>query len=241
MAKATPRKGMQLFDADEALLGMIAGARGDTIVVGGRHIPKTAIARVTQNRAYLKPGADWAGEAPAGAPAASVARPAGRPQRAVRTPRPPTAADAVGPLPGEQTYTALAPTTVVPLATERLRAERRPTDLGAVRVRKSVVAEEQRVPVDLTYETVRVEQRDLPARPATGTDLFTEGTVVVPLRGQEAVVIKEAFITGEVVIAKDVVTEHRYVTDTLRAEHAEVVTSPKSRYDAPPAEPPLKV
>jgi len=50
MAKQTPRKGMQLFDADEALLGMIAGARGGTIVVGGRHIPKAAIARVTQNR-----------------------------------------------------------------------------------------------------------------------------------------------------------------------------------------------
>jgi len=31
MAKATPRKGMQLFDADEALMGMITGARGGTI------------------------------------------------------------------------------------------------------------------------------------------------------------------------------------------------------------------
>jgi uncharacterized protein (TIGR02271 family) len=241
MAKATPRKGMQLFDADEALIGMIAGARGGTIVVGGRHIPKTAIARITQNRAYLKPEADWTAVAHMGVPALSTTRPVRRQRRAVRVTRPAADADAVRPLPGEQTYTALAPTTVVPLRAERLRAEKRPTDLGAVRVRKSVVAEEHRIPVDLTYETVRVEQRGLPARPATGTDLFTEGTIVVPLRGEEAVVTKEAVVTGEVVIAKDVATERRYVTDTLRAEHAEVVTSPKNRYDAPPAEPPLRV
>ncbi len=224
MAKPTPRKGMQLFDADEALLGMIAGGRGGTIVVGSRHIPKAAIARVTQNRAYLKPGADWATGAHAGAPVPSAARPVGRPRRAGRTTRPPADAGAGRPLPGEPTYTALAPTTVVPLATERLRAEKRPTDLGTVRVRKTVVAAEQRVPVDLTYETVRVAERALPVRPATGADLFSEGTIVVPLRGEEAVVTKEAVVTGEVVIAKEMVTEHGYVTDTVRAERAEVVT-----------------
>ncbi len=223
MAKATPRKGMQLFDADEALLGMIAGARGGTIVVGGRHIPKAAIARVTQNRAYLVPGADWAGATHAGAPTPVAARTVNRPRRAIRVPRPPADADAVGPLPGEQTYTALAPATVVPLAAERLRAVKHPTDLGAVQVRKTVVAEERRLPVDLTYETVRVEERDLPARPATGADLFTEETIVVPLRGEEAVVTKEAILTGEVVIQKEPVTERRYVTGTVRTEHAEVV------------------
>jgi len=223
MAQATPRKGMQLFDADEALLGMIAGARGGTIVVDGRHIPKAAIARVTQNRAYLKPGADWATGAHAGAPAPSAARPMRRSQRAVRTPHPPADADAVAPLPGEQTYTALVPTTAVSLAAERLRVEKRPVDAGAVRVRKTVVAAEQRVPVELHYETVRVEERSLPVRPATTADLFAEGTIVVPLRGEEAVVTKEAVVTGEVAIAKELVTERRYVADTVRAEQTEVV------------------
>jgi len=223
MAKQTPRKGMQLFDADEALIGMIAGARGGTIVVGSRHIPKAAIARVTQNRAYLKPEADWTVEAHAGAPAASAARPVSRPRRAVRAPRPPAEAGAVRPLPGERTYTALTPATVVPLATERLRLEKRATDLGAVRVRKTVAAEERRIPVELTYETVHVEERDLPARPATGVDLFSEGTIVLPLRGEEAVVSKEAVITGEVVIGKELVTERRDVAATVRAEHAEVI------------------
>ena len=126
------------------------------------------------------------------------------------------------PLPGERTYTALAAPTVIPLAAERLRATTRPTDIGAVRVRKTVVAEERRVPVELAYETVRVEERDVPDRPATGDALFREGAIVVPLRGEEAVVTKEAVVTGEVVIRKGLATERRYVHDTVRAEHAEV-------------------
>jgi hypothetical protein len=34
MAKVTPRKGRQVFDADEALIGMIAGARAGAARVG---------------------------------------------------------------------------------------------------------------------------------------------------------------------------------------------------------------
>ncbi len=223
MAKATPRKGMQLFDADEVLIGMIAGARGGHVTVGGRAIPKAAIARVTQNRAYLKPGATT-GVGASDHAAATAVRAADAPRRpAVRAPRPHADAEVERPLPGEQTYTALAAPTVVPLAAERLRATTRPADLGEVRVHKTVVAEERRVPVELAYETVRVEERDVPDRPATGAELFREGTIVVPLRGEEAVVTKEAVVTGEVGIAKDVVSERRYVSDTVRAEHAEVV------------------
>ena len=182
--------------------------------MGGRHIPKGAIARVTQNRAYLKPEAEWAVEARAGVPAPGAVRSAGRPRRqAVRATRPPADAGAVRPLPDERMYTATPPPTVVPLAAERLRAAKRPADLGAVRVRKTVATEERRLPIDLTYETVRVEERDLPARPATGTDLFRE----------EAVVTKEAVVTGEVVIAKGLATERRHVADTVRVERAEVV------------------
>lgn len=219
MAKATPRKGMQLFDADEVLIGMIAGARGGSVVVAGRTIPKSAVARVTQNRAYLRPGV-VAGVHDRDRPTATTAGPAA--ERGRRQPGRATRPPAV-PAPDERTYTALAPPTVVPLAAERLRAEKRATDLGAVHIRKTVVAEERRIPVELTYETVRVEERDLPDRPATGDDLFREGTIVVPLRGEGAVVTKEAVVTGEVVIAKDLTTERRYVADTVRAERAEVV------------------
>ena len=225
MAKATSRKGMQLFDADEALIGMIAGARGNTITVGGGHIPKAAIARVTQNRAYLKRGVlPTSGGVAAPAPIPPTVRQVGRPTRqTTRAAR--SGADAPpAPLaPAERTYTATPPTTVVPLAAERLHAKKRPVELGAVRVRKTVAAEEWRLLVDLNYEMVRVEERNLPDHPATGADLFREETIVVPLRGEEAVVTKEAVVTGEVVIQKDLATERRYVRDVVRAERAEVV------------------
>ncbi len=64
---------------------------------------------------------------------------------------------------------------------------------------------------------------DLPDRPAIGADLFRAETIVVPLRGEEAVVTKEAVVTGEVVIEKELATERRQVIDTVRAERAEVV------------------
>jgi len=212
MAKQTPRKGMQLFDADETLIGMIAGARGGTISVGGRRIPKGAIARVTQNRAYLKADVATWGADQDRVPAARAVRTVGRPAAPRRAPRAP------------RTTVNAPSTTVVPLAAERLRTEKRATELGEVRIRKTVVTEERRVPVDLHYERVHVEERDFPDRPATGADLFEEGTIVVPLRGEEAVVSKEAVITGEVIIGKELATERRDVTATVRSEHAEVIT-----------------
>ena len=44
----------------------------------------------------------------------------------------------------------------------------------------------------------------------------------VPVRGEEAVAQKEAFVTGEVVIDKERRTERQTVTDTVRREEVEV-------------------
>ena len=50
-------------------------------------------------------------------------------------------------------------------AEERLEVEKRPAELGAVEVRKTVETEQQTVPVELTREEVHVEQRDVPTAP----------------------------------------------------------------------------
>jgi uncharacterized protein (TIGR02271 family) len=113
----------------------------------------------------------------------------------------------------------------VPVREERLEVETRPTELGAVEIRKTVESEQQTVPVELTREEVHVEQRDVPARPATEADrpgAFEEGTIRVPVRGEEAVARKEAVVTGEVVIDKTRTTETQQVTDTVRRERVEV-------------------
>ena len=51
---------------------------------------------------------------------------------------------------------------------------------------------------------------------------FEEGTIRIPLRGEEVVVRKEAVVTGEVVINKERTTERQEITDTVRTQHVEV-------------------
>jgi uncharacterized protein (TIGR02271 family) len=110
----------------------------------------------------------------------------------------------------------------VPVAEEQLRVGKREVELGEVEVRKTVTSEEQSVPVELRREDVHVEQVDTPDRPASGQDLFQEGTIRVPIRGEEAVVSKEAVVTGEVVIDKEQEVQRQNVTGTVRREHVEV-------------------
>ena len=111
----------------------------------------------------------------------------------------------------------------IPVAEERLQVETRQAELGEVQVRKTVTEEQVSVPVELTREEVHVEQRDVADRPVqAGDDLFQEGTIRVPVRGEEAVVSKEAVVTGEVVIDKERTTERQEITETVRKEQVEV-------------------
>ncbi len=108
---------------------------------------------------------------------------------------------------------------------ERLEVDKRERALGEVQVRKTVVAEQQTVPVELMREEVHVEQRDVVDRAATEADLvgaFQEETIRVPLRGEEAVVHKETVVTGEVVLDKTRTTETERITDTVRKERIDV-------------------
>jgi len=113
----------------------------------------------------------------------------------------------------------------VPIREERLDVEKRQGEMGAVEVRKDVVTEKVDVPVTLRHEEVSVDRVDVPDRPiAVGDapDAFKEGTIRVPVRGEEAVARKEAVVTGEVVIDRDVVTENQTVSDTIRKERVDV-------------------
>ena len=111
----------------------------------------------------------------------------------------------------------------VPVAEERLNVGKREVELGEVEVRKTVETEEQTVPVTLTRDEVNVREVDTTDRPLrAGEDAFEEGTIRVPVRGEEAVVAKETVVTGEVVIEKDAVAEERRITDTVRKQRVEV-------------------
>ena len=130
---------------------------------------------------------------------------------------------------------------VVPVAEERLGVAKRETELGAVLVRKRVVEEQQTVPVELMREEVRVEARDITDRPARpGDQLFQEGTIRVPVLGEEVIVEKEAVITGEVVLDKDQVVERELITDTVRRERVEVEEGTRHTQPAPARQPAVR-
>jgi uncharacterized protein (TIGR02271 family) len=113
----------------------------------------------------------------------------------------------------------------VPIREERLDVGKRQGEMGSVDVHKTVETEQVNVPVELRHEEVTVEERDVPNRPiAAGEmgDAFQEGTIRVPVRGEEAFAQKEAVVTGEVVVNRDVETERQVISDTVRRERVDV-------------------
>ncbi len=194
------REGMELYGADDQPLGVVEGVWPDHIRLA-RDIPRAAIGRVAGNRVYLReplPATGYSGD-----DRAMATREGGTTHRAEQR----------GPA-GEVR---------VPVAEERLHVEKREVELGQVAVRKTVEQERVEVPVELHREEVHVERHDVDARPAQASDtLFEEGTIRVPVRGEEAVVTKQAVVTGEVVIDKERTTERQQVTDTVREEQVEV-------------------
>ncbi|HEX2914841.1 MAG TPA: DUF2382 domain-containing protein [Chloroflexia bacterium] len=113
----------------------------------------------------------------------------------------------------------------VPVVEEQLNVGKRQNQIGEVQVRKTVREEQQNVPVELRREEVNVHQRDIedrPLQPGEDRMAFQEGTIRVPVRGEEAVVDKQAVVTGEVHIKKDVTSEQQQVADTVRKEEVNV-------------------
>ena len=185
------REGMEVYGAGDRSLGTIERVDDGGFAVAGRRYAQASVARVAQNRVYLR--GDGIIE-----------------ERATTT---------TAPRPGSgRTEDTLR----VPVAEERLTVGTRDVALGEATIRKTVVEEQRTVPVTLTHEEVHIEERTVTERPATGAMLFREETIRVALRGEEAVVAKEAFITGEVVIEKDTVVEERQITDTVRKQRVDV-------------------
>lgn len=113
----------------------------------------------------------------------------------------------------------------MPLAEERLQVGKQAVQLGSVDIRKEVETERVEIPVDLHHEEVSVNRVDVQDRLVAAGDLddaFQEGTIRVPVRGEQAVAQKDAVVTGEVVIEKEQRTERQTVSDTVRREEVEV-------------------
>ena len=187
------RQGMQVYGSDDQLIGTVERLHDDGLDVNGQHIPQRAVRRVAHNRVYLR-----------GASVEYLA--------------------ATGTERGRGTEQAEGEVRV-PVVEEQLEVEKRAGQIGEVGIQRRVIEEEQAVPVDLRREEVHVEERnvaDRPISPAEADRLLDEGTIRVPVRGEEAVVSKEAVVTGEVVVNKEQRVERQEVRDTVRRMEVEV-------------------
>jgi uncharacterized protein (TIGR02271 family) len=186
------REGMRVYSSDDRQVGTVEKVDRKAIRVNGRDIADSAIARVAQDRVYLSGVYD---EMSGGAG-----------------------------MTGQGTIREEG-TTRIPVYEERLDVEKRQAELGEVRLHKTVEQEEVSVPVELRREEVHVDRRDVqdrPIEPGAADMAFQETTIRVPVRGEEAVVDKQAFVTGEVVVTKEQTTERQEVRDTVRRERVDI-------------------
>ena len=111
---------------------------------------------------------------------------------------------------------------VIPVAEEELRVGKRDVSHGRFRVRSYVVEVPVTEELDLRRERVNVERRPTSRPAAAGDDAFRERTIEAEERAEESVVSKDARVTEEVVVSKNVEHERRNVSDTVRRTEVEI-------------------
>ncbi|MEX8548714.1 MAG: DUF2382 domain-containing protein [Mucilaginibacter sp.] len=113
-------------------------------------------------------------------------------------------------------------TTSIPVIEEKMEVGKREVETGGVRLKSRVVQENVQENVNLRSEHVRVEETPV-NRPATAADLetFKEGTIEMKEYAEVPVVSKEAFVTGEVSLEKEVEERDETVQGTVRKTEVE--------------------
>ena len=110
----------------------------------------------------------------------------------------------------------------IPVVEERLSVGKRETAHGRVRIRSYVVETPVQEQVTLREEHISIERRPVAPPIAAGDDAFRERTIDATESAEEAVVSKEARVTEEVVVRKQVEERTETVSDTVRRTEVEV-------------------
>jgi uncharacterized protein (TIGR02271 family) len=112
---------------------------------------------------------------------------------------------------------------VIPIVQENLQVGKRDVNHGRVRVRSYVVETPVNEQVNLRRENVELERRPVD-RAVTAADqaLFRERTIEAVQHDEEAVVSKEARVTEEIALRKNVEQQTETVSDTVRRTEVEV-------------------
>ena len=110
----------------------------------------------------------------------------------------------------------------VPIHEEELTASKRQREVGEVRIEKDVVAEERTLQVPVTEERVHVERHAVDRPVTADSGAFQEGTISVPVRGEEVQLQKQTKVAEEVEIGKEAVQRTEQVGGTVRREEVRI-------------------
>lgn len=108
-------------------------------------------------------------------------------------------------------------------AEEELAVGKRETRRGGVRIRTHVTERPVEEQVTLRRENISVDRRPVNRELSAGDDAFSERTIEAEERAEEAVVSKQARVTEEISLRKDVDHETETVRDTVRDQDVEVI------------------
>ena len=109
----------------------------------------------------------------------------------------------------------------IQLAEEELQVGKRQVEAGRARLRKVVHTEHVSEPVELRHEELDIERVPV-ADGEVAPGAFQEGEIEIPIMREEPVAAKEARVTGEVRLGKDVKTETRTVEGDVRREDVDI-------------------
>ena len=116
---------------------------------------------------------------------------------------------------------------------ERLRVGKRQVNSGRVKVRSYVIEKPVSESVNLHSETVQVERRPVDRAVGVGEDAFKERTIEAQATSEEAVVAKEARVTGEVLVRKEGSDRTETVKDKVRSTKVDVEDERRSGTTSP--------
>ncbi len=111
----------------------------------------------------------------------------------------------------------------IPIIEEKMKVGKRQVDEGGVQIKKEMDTKDVEKQVNLRDENVDVQRHSVD-RPATDADFnaFKEGTVEIHTTHEEPIVEKEARVTGEVVVDKNVQEHQETVTGQVRKTDVDV-------------------
>ncbi|MBM0045902.1 YsnF/AvaK domain-containing protein [Anaerococcus sp. mt242] len=109
---------------------------------------------------------------------------------------------------------------------ERLRVNKEKVQTGEIGLKKEVVTETQEIEVPVEKERVTVERHAVDGTAADGYQFDeTAEEIRIPIHEEKVSVDKEAYVTEEVDVNTETVTENEKVSDTVRKERLDVVES----------------